>query len=160
MFKHIFPEPQRFATPGEHIPSLTGKGKMSKSIPNSFILLTDDLKTIKSKLSKVPTDVGKGKNLPAGGGVVALLALVELFQGKKARQKYEKQYLGKGIRYADLKTDLAEAIYKELKPIQKKRKYYEQRPEEIKKILEDGREYCSQIARQTLQETKKAMGLI
>jgi len=160
LFKPIFPEPKRFATPGEYIPSLTGKGKMSKSIPGSFILLTDDLKTIKSKLSKVPTDVGKGEKAPTEGGVANLLTFVELFEGKERRKEYEKQYINSGIRYATLKTELAEAIYKELKPIQKKRKYYEQRPEEIKKILETGRQYCSQIARQTLQEAKKAMGLI
>ena len=38
---------KRFATKGEYVPSLKGEGKMSKSIPGSFILLTDDLETIK-----------------------------------------------------------------------------------------------------------------
>src|SRR5258708_7664597 len=32
MFGQTFPEPHRFKTPGEYIPSLLGKGKMSKSI--------------------------------------------------------------------------------------------------------------------------------
>jgi len=32
-----FPEPKRFATEGEYIPSLTGEGKMSKSVEGSFI---------------------------------------------------------------------------------------------------------------------------
>ena len=59
-----FPEPQRFATKGEYVPSLTGEGKMSKSVEGSCINLTDNLKTIKAKLAKVPTDGGQGKKNP------------------------------------------------------------------------------------------------
>lgn len=155
-----FPEPQRFATPGEYIPSLTGQGKMSKTVKGSYILLTDGLKTIKERLARVPTDIGKGKVVPKEGGVANLLLLVKLFQGKKEREEYEKQYLGSGIKYAELKEKLAKAIYQELEPIQKRRKYYEEHPEEVEKILEEGRVYCSKIAKETLLEAKKAMGLI
>lgn len=160
MFSPIFPETKRFATPGENVPSLTGKGKMSKSVKGSYILLTDSLRAIREKLAKVPTDIGKGKSVPKIGGVANLLTLVELFQGKKKRKEYEKQYLSSGIRYAKLKAELAEAIYKELKPIQERRKHYENHPREVKKILEQGRLYCSKIARQTLREAKEAMGLV
>lgn len=160
LFKPIFPEPQRFATPGEYIPSLTGQGKMSKTIKGSYILLTDDLKTIKERLAKVPTDIGKGKAVPKEGGVANLLLLVELFMGKRMRESYEKQYLGKGIKYVELKEKLAEAIYKELKPIQERRKFFEENPELVEGILKEGREYCSKIAKETLFEAKKAIGLV
>lgn len=156
----IFPETKRFATPGENVPSLTGKGKMSKTVEGSYILLTDDLKTIKEKLAKVPTDTGQGRTIPKKGGVANLLKLVELFQSEAGRKKFEKEYLSSGIKYSGLKDELAGAIYKELEPIQKKRKYFEEHPEEVDKILEEGRKYCSQIAKQTLKEAKKAMGLI
>ena len=155
-----FPEPKRFATPGEYVPSLLGEGKMSKSVKGSYILLIDDLKEIKEKLAKAPTDTGKGKKVPQKGGVANLLTFVELFQGQKKRKEYEKQYLSTGIKYAELKNELAKAIYKELEPIQKRRQYYENHLKEVKEILEKGRQYCSKIARQTLLETKKAMGLI
>lgn len=160
MFPSIFPEPQRFATPGEYIPSLTGEGKMSKTIAGSYILLTDDLKTIKERLARAPSDIGHGKTIPKEGGVANLLILVELFMGEKARKDYEKQYLGKGIKYAELKEKLAKAVYKELEPIQKRRGYFEEHPKEVDKILEEGRKYCSKIAKATLLEAKKAMGLV
>lgn len=160
MFKPIFPETKRFATKGELVHSLLGSGKMSKSVKGSYIELTDGLKTIKAKLAKTPTDTGKGKTVPEEGGVANLLQLVELFMGKTARQSYERQYLGKGIKYSELKDKLAEAIYKELQPIQKRRKHYQRHPEEVEKILEKGRKYCSEIAKQTLQEAKEAMGLL
>jgi len=158
--KKILLEPKAYFTPGEYIPSLLGSGKMSKSVEGSYILLTDDLKTIKEKLAKMPTDVGHGKSLPKDSGVANLLIFIELFMGEKEKQNFEKQYLGEGVKYAELKEKLAQAIYKELKPIQEKRKYFESHPELVEGILEEGRVYCSKIAQQTLSEVKKAMGLV
>jgi tryptophanyl-tRNA synthetase len=158
--KEILPEPKEFLSSGEYVPSLLGTGKMSKSVEGSYILLTDNLTSIKEKLAKMPTDIGQGKVLPKEGGVANLLILVELFMGKKVKEEYEKQYLSKGIKYAELKEKLAQAIFKELKPIQEKRDFFVKHPEVVGKILKEGREYCSKIAKETLLEVKKAMGLI
>ncbi|PJA49379.1 tryptophan--tRNA ligase, partial [Candidatus Shapirobacteria bacterium CG_4_9_14_3_um_filter_39_13] len=160
MFKEVFPEPKAFLTEGEYVPSLLGNGKMSKSVDGSYILLTDNLATIKQKLAKMPTDIGQGKTLPKEGGMINLLTFVELFMGKKAKEEYEKEYLGKGIKYAELKEKLAQAIFQELKPIQEKREYFVEHSEIVDKILAEGRDYCAKIAKETLLEVKKAMGLI
>jgi len=159
-FGQTFPEPETYFMQHSYIPSLTGEGKMSKSKPNSYINLIDDLPTIKEKLAKVPTDSGKGVKIPKKDGVAVLLILVELFEGKEKRKKYEKLYLDSGIKYKELKDELAKAIYKELKPIQEKRKYYEKQPKIVDKILEEGKKYASQIAQQTLGEVKEKMGLL
>ena len=98
-----FPEPQRFATPGQYVPSLTGEGKMSKSVEGSYINLTDNLEEIKGKLAKAPTDEGHGKEVPKEGGVASLLTFVELFQGGRRRAEYETQYTGTGLQYRGLK---------------------------------------------------------
>jgi len=160
MFGKIFPEPQAFLTKGSLMPSLLGEGKMSKSIKGSYILLTDDLKSIKEKLAKAPTDTGSGKSIPKEGGVANLLVFVELFMGEKVRKDYEKQYLGKGVKYSELKERLAKAIFETLKPIQEKRTSFEKNPKLVDAILEEGRVYCSKIAKQTLLEVKEAMGLV
>jgi len=130
------PEPKRFKTKGEYISSLTGEGKMSKSVKGSFINLTDNIETIKEKLAKTPTDSGKGNSIPKDGGVVVLLQFVELFQSREKRKEYEKLYTTTGIKYLELKESLAAAIYKELKPIQEKREKLTN--EEIEKVLLDG----------------------
>jgi tryptophanyl-tRNA synthetase len=155
-----FPEPKRFATAGEYIPSLKGEGKMSKSVEGSYINLTDDLETIKKALAGAPTDAGKGEKLPEEGGVANLLVLVELFEGKDKRATFEKAYLSEGIKYAELKEDLAKAIYEELKPIQERRKKFEENPELVEKILTDGAKHARDVAEATLEETKVAMGII
>ncbi len=155
-----FPEPKRFATKGEYVPSLTGEGKMSKSVEGSFINLTDSIDEIKKKLSGAPTDSGKGEQIPEKGGVANLLKFVELFEGVDKRKEYEAKYLGEGIRYGDLKSELAEAIYKELASIQEKRKYYEDNPKEVNKIIKEGAEKARKIAQETITEVKNKIGLI
>ena len=181
-----FPEPTRFEIDPEYryIPSLTGIGKMSKSVEGSFINLTDNLEVIKQKLADVPTNSGKGTikinkfkgRLPTyeeikvymseqnreSLGVAALMEFVEIFQVKKAREKYEEQYQSigmTGIRYVDLKTELAEAIYKELKPIQEKRKGYESNPKKVEEILADGAARARKIAAETINEVKQKIGV-
>ena len=160
MFGHVFPEPNAYLTPGSYVPSLKGEGKMSKSIPGSYILLTDDLQMIRKRLAPAPTDSGRGSAVPCSGGVANLFTLVKLFEGEKVFEEYKEQYLHEGIRYDRLKDNLAIAIYKELSPIQKRRKYYEDNYSLVEDILDEGREYCAKITKETITEVKKKMGLL
>jgi len=154
-----FPEPTRFVTKGECVPSLLGEGKMSKSIAGSSIGLNDSLDIIVNKLKKTPTDSGQGDVVPTVGGVANLLQFVELFEGDEKRKYYEKLYTSTGIRYTDLKNELAQAIFTELEPIQKKRTELEQNPDYIDKMILLGAKKSRIIAQETVIEVKKKMGL-
>ncbi len=155
-----FPEPVRFRTKGEYIPSLTGEGKMSKSVEGSYITITDDLATIKSKLAKVPTDSGLiGGPIPQTGGVASLFSLAYMFGGAELHQKYVQSYKDKTIRYSNMKSDVGDAIYKELQPIQEKRKYYEEHPDEVDEIILEGNRKARDIARQTVEDVRTRIGL-
>ncbi len=155
-----FAEPVRFATSGEYVPSLAGEGKMSKSVEGSYINLTDDLKTIQKRLAGAPTDSGKGETVPTTGGVANLLKFVELFQGIEKRKIYEKMYLGEGIRYGDLKKELADSIYRELKPIQMKREELLHKTSYVDEVIKNGAEKARKIAAETVLEVKEKMGLL
>lgn len=185
-----FPEPVRFATSGEYVPSLAGEGKMSKSVEGSYINLTDDLKTIQKRLAGAPTDSGIGRyedkkmihlnekivdgkmklhdkrfyyDIVSGSeskGVAGLLKFVELFEGIEKRKMYEEKYLGEGIRYGDLKKELADAIYKELLPIQEKRKELEHKTSYVDEVIKTGAEKARKIASETVLEVKEKMGLL
>jgi len=161
MFGETFPEPKRFWTEGGYVPSLTGEGKMSKSVEGSFLNLTDDLETIKAKLAKVPTDSGQmGGQIPQVGGVANLFTLMYLLGGKDLHHKYVIDYKDKKIRYSDMKAELADAIYKEVQPIQEKRKYYEDNPEVVDKILIEHTDRCRAQAQLVIREVKSKMGFI
>ena len=94
------------------------------------------------------------------GGVLSLLTFVQLFQGDEKRKEYEDKYQHDGIRYGDLKKELAEAIFKQLQPIQDKRKELESKPHEVDRIIEEGGEKARVIAKKTVQEVKEKMGLL
>jgi tryptophanyl-tRNA synthetase len=160
MFGQTFPEPQRFKTEGEHVPSLSGGGKMSKSIKGSFINLTDDLETIKKRLAQDPTDSGIiGGELPKRGGIANLFILLKLFELDKEYKKFEQDYRDKKIRYSELKEVLAQGIYKELNPFQQRRKEFEENSALVDTIIEEGRIKCSHMAEKTMQEVRSKMGL-
>lgn len=158
-----FPEPVRFATKGEYVPSLTGEGKMSKTVEGSFINITDDLETIKSKVAKMPTDSGTG-TIPEGGAekgspIGTVLSFVKLFMGEERMEEYKKLYTSSGIRYGDLKRELSEAIYTELAPIQEKRKELVNNPEYVDKVIREGAEKARAVASKTVKEVRERMGL-
>ena len=159
LYQMDFPEPRSLQTQTRYIPSLTGAGKMSKSVAGSFINLTDDLATIKKRLVGAPTDSGKGSTIPTEGGVANLLKFTELFEGEEKKKMYEEQYMGVGLRYGDLKAELAEAIDKELAPIREKRKELEAKPEYVDKVIKEGAEKARAIASATVAEVKQKMGL-
>lgn len=152
-----FPEPVSFQSEGKYVSSLTGEGKMSKSVEGSFINLTDDLETIKSKIAKIPTDSGQGQEIT--GGVKSLFDFVDLFQGKEKREGLEKMYKESGVRYGDIKSELSEAIFEELKPIQEKRVELENNPDYVEKVIKEGAEKARHIANGTILEVREKMGL-
>lgn len=161
MFGETFPQPKRFATAGEYVPSLTGSGKMSKTVEGSYITLADDLDTIKQRLAKAPTDSGTiGGKIPTTGGVANLFTLLKLFVDDNVYNKFATDYEEKKIRYSELKEILAETIYKELQPLQKKRKYFEENPKLVDEIIEDHTQKCKEKAEKTIQEVKEKMGLL
>ncbi|MBI4080279.1 MAG: tryptophan--tRNA ligase [Candidatus Levybacteria bacterium] len=161
MFGPTFPEPVRFKTPGEYVPSLAGSGKMSKSIEGSFINLTDDLETIKKRLASAPTDSGTaGGALPKEGGVANLFKMLQLFRADDVYKKYEQDYIAGKIRYSDLKHDLADVIFTELQPFQQRRKEFENNPKRVDEILEKSNEACRKEAEETMGEVRAKMGLV
>lgn len=160
IYGEIFPEPERFATKGEYVPSLTGEGKMSKTVEGSSILLTDDLETIKKKLAAVPTDSGTtGGEVPKMGGVANLFVLLKLFGKEDLYTKYAQDFNAGNIRYSDMKADLANAIFESLSPVQKKRTEIES-SFDLESMLNKHTEICREVASQTLFEIKQKMGLL
>ena len=154
-----FPEPKSFSTKGKYVPSLLGEGKMSKSVEGSFINLTDDLETIKRKIRTVPTATESGGEMSKG--VKVLFDFLDLLIPNDENASELKEMFGSGkLMFSTLKDYVSESISLELKPIQKKRKYYEDNPEEVDRIIKEGAEKAGKIAKETIKEVKQKMGFI
>jgi tryptophanyl-tRNA synthetase len=157
IYKTSFPQPQRFATKGEYIPSLTGEGKMSKSVEGSYINLTDSLDEIRKKIRKVPTATIAGG--PITGGIKTLFILSEIFLPKKIYEEFKEKYHSQTLKFVELKDTLAEAIYQELKPFQERRKQIASNLTYVEKIIKEGAQKAKTVAQETLKEVKEKMGL-
>ncbi len=160
-FGQTFPEPKtQLQKTGARIMSLTDPmQKMSKSIPQGCIFLTDSEQAIREKIKTAVTDSGKEikfdeTNKPA---ISNLLTIYHLFS-EKPISEIEKEYENKG--YGDFKTGLANVVVSGLKEFQEKRKEFEKNPEPVKKILAQGAKKAQKLAEETMKEVKKKMGLI
>ncbi len=157
-FSTDFPEPQRFATKGENVPSLTGEGKMSKSVEGSFIALTDDLQTIQNKLAKAPTDAGgPGDPAKASQPVQNLFKFLYLFLPDR-HAYFADLYRDGKLRYKELKDELSRAIYEEIRPMQERRAKLTD--DYVDQVIADGAKKARIVASQTVREVKEKMGLL
>lgn len=156
--EQIFPEPEPIIRKGSRILGLDGKGKMSKSnSPNTYVALTDGPDTIKEKIMNATTDQGNEKEISLASQ--NLFTLLEIFSGPKVSEKFAKERQNGTIKYSKLKPVLADAIIKELAPIQKKRSQLAKNPEKIKEILKNNANKLAPLAQKTIKEVKKKIGL-
>jgi len=104
-------------------------------------------------------DFVKGLEIPVNGGVKTLLELVALFLGLEKRKEYELMYLSDGIKYKQMKEEIADEVYKVLIPIQEKRRYFENNPQIVVEVINDGKNKAQKVASENLAKVKFAMGL-
>ncbi len=151
-----FPEPKRFATKGEYVPSLKGEGKMGKSVEGSYINLTDSKEEIQKKVRSIPTATQAGGEMT--GGVKSLFAFVDLFIPDDA-DRFKKEYDAGTLQFSTVKDAVSEAIYKELQLFQEKRTELESNASYVEDVIADGAKRAGAIASQTVSEVKTKMGL-
>lgn len=157
LYGTTFPEPKRFGTAGQYVPSLTGEGKMAKTVEGSYINLTDSFEEIKKKVRSVPTATVSGGEMT--GGIKTLFALLNLYL-PTVNNRYEKEFENGSLRFVDLKDAVAEAIYKELEPFQERREKIAGDQKYIDGVIKNGAERARKIAKETVREVKEKMGLI
>jgi tryptophanyl-tRNA synthetase len=159
-FGETFVVPEPYIPPvGARILSLQDpEKKMSKSDENAngSIFLLDDADTITKKIKRAVTDSGTeikfDENRPA---INNLLTIYQLLTGKSAAE-CEAHFEGKG--YGQFKAELAEAVIEFLRPFQERVRDYSD--EDLMKILKTGAEKAREIARATLSEVYRKMGIV
>ncbi|MFC1686966.1 tryptophan--tRNA ligase [Patescibacteria group bacterium] len=161
-YGETFPEPEMISGPGARIMSLVDPMmKMSKSRgTNHYIALADSPEVIKKKLSSAVTDTGNNATEPKRPGVANLFQLLNLFSKVETREKFDKAYHDKTIRYSEVKETLATDIADYFAEFRKKRESLAKHPEKVIKTLQEGSERARKIAQKNLQEIKEKVGLV
>jgi tryptophanyl-tRNA synthetase len=154
----VLPEPKVLLTPSPKLPGTDGR-KMSKSYDNT-ILLSDPEDVIRAKLKTMVTDPARIRRTdPGNPDVCPVYDLHKVFSSDETKLKVREGCTTAGIGCIQCKGWVADAIVKELAPIQERRRYYEAHPEEVDAILEAGNTRANASANQTMQEVRSAMGL-
>jgi len=158
---------ETFTMPATHLPTVGARimglddpeKKMSKSETGGghAISLLDPPAAIRKKFLRATTDSNPGVDYETmGPGVRNLLTI---FQAFTAWSDENTRAHFTGMRYGDLKKQVAEAVIEALEPIQKR--YQEIMSERgfVAQVLANGAERVRPIAQDTVNKVKKAMGL-
>jgi tryptophanyl-tRNA synthetase len=133
--------------------------KMSKSAAGSghAVALLDPIDQIRKKIMRATTDSLPAVDFDAAGpGVQNLLSIFQGFSGwpsEKMRAHFS------GMRYGDLKKQVAEMVIANLEPLQKRYAEIMDEPGYLTGVLKEGAERVSPIAKSTVQLVKERMGL-
>jgi tryptophanyl-tRNA synthetase len=156
-----------FTMPATHLPTVGARimglddpeKKMSKSEPGSghAVSMLDPPATIRKKILRATTDSNPGVDYETmGPGVRNLLTIFQAFTGWSDENT---QAHFTGMRYGDLKKQVAEAVIAALEPIQERYQEIMAEPGFVARVLANGAERVIPIADDTVNKVKKAMGL-
>jgi len=156
----FFPEPQALLTPTRRIMGLDGQAKMSKSLGNTIDLL-ESPESIWEKLRPAVTDPKRVRRSDPGTPEVCnIYHLHKAFSPPETVEHVAVQCRTAGWGCLDCKKVLHESMEKELAPIRARAKEIAADPKEVVDTLVAGANHARTIARQTMGEVKKKMGLL
>ncbi len=156
-FGEIFTVPKPSILPDvATIPGLDGQ-KMSKSYGNTIGLFEEE-KALRKKIMGIVTDstpVEEPKE-PVGSTIVELY---RLFASEADVAAMEGEFRVGGVGYGDFKKRLFGAVWEFFAPMRTRRAELAADPAHIDSVLRDGAGRAGAVARQTMDRTRKAIGL-
>ena len=159
IYGEVLIEPEAILSSGKRIKGLDGNVKMGKSLGNA-IYLSDSPEEITRKVMSAVTDPKRIKKDDLGDPDVCMVAYYhQLFTEKEEYENVCKECRAGTRGCVACKKQLAQNIIKTLEPIREKRKYYEEHPELVDKILIEGTQKARKEAQETMKKVKRAMKL-
>ena len=149
------------------LPGIDGKAKMSKSLGNG-IYLSDDEKTVKTKIMSMYTDPSH-INIADPGHVEGNMVFTYLDAFSKQEdfaeflpeyqnlEEMKEHYRKGGLGDVKCKKFLLKVMENMLSPIREKRKLWENRISDVYDILYHGTEKAKETTNKTLEEVRDAM---
>ena len=159
IYGDVLKEPEIYLSKNKRIKGLDGNEKMGKSLGNA-IYLSDSEEEITKKVMSAVTDPNRIKKDDLGNPDICMVAYYYKLFSKEEEVKKVCEECRAGKRgCVACKKQLANNIIEYLRPIREKRKYYEEHPEEVERILKEGTKKAQEEAKVTMKEIKKAMKL-
>ncbi len=154
----IFPEPEALLTSAPRLPGTDGR-KMSKSYGNA-IFLTDTRDVVSKKLAGYMTDPARKRRTdPGDPNVCPVFDLHKIFSTREDTDRINRECRTAEIGCVECKRIAAAQLSNFLAPIQERRKTYEQCPQKVWDVLEDGTRKARAVAQATMAEVRAAVKL-
>lgn len=157
----VLVEPKGYFPPkGQgRLPGLDGNAKMSKSLGNA-IYLSDDAETVKKKVMSMYTDPNhihvEDPGQVEGNTVFTYLDVFD--PDKDTVAQFKEDYQKGGLGDVKIKRYLNKVLEAELAPIRERRQKYAENLDAVYDMLYQGSQKANQVADQTLQEVRDAIG--
>ncbi len=157
--KMILPEPQALLTPTPKMPGLDGQ-KMSKSYGNT-IGLREDPAVVEKKLRTMPTDPARVRRTdPGDPEKCPVWGFHQIYSSEETRAWVMEGCRSAGIGCLDCKRPVIEAVLAEQAPIRERAEEFAGNPDVVRNILNEGCEAARDVARETMEEVRAAVGLV
>lgn len=157
--KAIFPEPKALLTPASKMMGLDGQ-KMSKSYGNT-ISLRENPNVVEEKIRTMPTDPARVRLTdPGEPSKCPVWNLHQVYSDDETKEWVVDGCTKAKIGCLDCKKPLIKAVLEEQGPIRERAEEYINDPETVRGIIADGCDAARDVARETMEEVRDAMGLI
>ncbi|MBK1731643.1 tryptophan--tRNA ligase [Thiococcus pfennigii] len=155
----ILPEPAPLLTAASKMPGLDGQ-KMSKSY-NNTISLRDEPAAVEKALRTMPTDPQRVRRSdPGEPEKCPVWSLHQVYSDESVRTWVQEGCRSAGIGCLECKQPVIDAVLAELVPIQQRAQEYAQQPELVRTLINEGCERARAVARETMDEVRRAMSLV
>jgi len=157
-YGNVFPEPEAILTQTPKILGLDRR-KMSKSYYNA-IFLSDSPEEVTAKVLQMITDPQRArKSDPGNPEVCNVFEFHKLYTDPETTANIDRECRSAEIGCVECKKIMARSLLAALAPIHEKRDYYNNHPELVDEIMEEGRQKASKVARQTMTEVRDVIGM-
>ncbi len=156
--KIILPEPQALLTKASKMPGLDGQ-KMSKSY-NNTISLREEAQSVEKKIRTMPTDPARVKRTdPGNPEKCPVWQFHEIYSSEDTRTWAKQGCTSASIGCIDCKQPVIDAVELELQPIRERANEYLEDEATVQSIIKEGCEEARDVARDTLDDVRDAIGL-
>ena len=154
----ILPETRVLLTETPTIPGLDGE-KMSKSYGNT-ILMREDPEVVEQKIRTMPTDPARVRRSdPGDPEKCPVFALHKTLSDESVCDWAAQGCRSAGIGCIDCKRPLIDAINAEIAPFHERARQFEDDEELVKSILAEGSETARNVAKETMEAVRAAVGV-
>ncbi|MEM9743222.1 MAG: tryptophan--tRNA ligase [Pseudomonadota bacterium] len=154
----VLAEPEALLTPQAKVPGLDGE-KMSKSYGNE-IALREDPESVEKKVRTMQTDPQRVRRTdPGDPDKCPVFALHRIYSNEDTQTWAADGCRSAGIGCIDCKKPLIEAINAEQAIMRDRARQYEEQPDLVRTILAEGAEQARDLAKDTLEDVRAAIGI-